>query len=88
MLAQRCEREFIHNFNPLSGNYNAAALHKQSSNFKVKLILNNFCYSCTDFGSSLPVKNSRRQEFVFNVSILGVHGEILKKNLVSAFLEA
>ena len=78
MLAQRCEREFIHNFNPLSENYNAAALRKQSStqssNFKVKLIRNNFCYSCTDFGSSLPVKNSRPQEFVFNVSILGIHG--------------
>ena len=45
ILAQRCERKFIHNFNPLSGNYNAAALHKQivasfsaDINFKVKLI--------------------------------------------------
>ena len=45
ILAQRCERKFISNFNPLSGNYNAVALHKQvvasfsaDINFKVKLI--------------------------------------------------
>ena len=45
ILAQSYERKFIHNFNPLGGNYNAAALHKQivasfsaDINFKVKLI--------------------------------------------------
>ena len=44
-LAQCCERKFIHNFNPLSGNYDTAALLKQivasfsaDINFKVKLI--------------------------------------------------
>ena len=29
ILAQRCERKFAHNFNPLSGNYNATAIHKK-----------------------------------------------------------